>query len=358
MNEPVNPAMITLAREARGKTQTELADDLGVSQALLSRIEAGLAAVPQTLLPPLSDSLRFPEHFFRQSDQVFGAGVSEFFHRKRQSVQARTLTQAHAQINIQRMHVSRLMRAVDVPPLQIPQLDLEDFNGDAAEVARAVRAAWHLAPGPIANITRIVEDAGGVVITMNFDTLLIDAVSRWIPGMPPLFYLNGAMPTDRTRLSLAHELGHIVMHRVPNPEMEIQANVFAAEFLMPENDIRNHLHGAALDRYAALKPIWRVSMGALLHRASDIGAISARTARYQWMRMGQLGYRRREPADLDLTPEQPMLLREMFDFYRDDLGYTHTSLAHLLACEEPELNTMYGLQPTVSDTRPQIRRVK
>lgn len=358
MNESVNPAMVTLAREARGLTQTDLADAVGISQALLSKVEAGLSAVSAALLTALSSVLRFPEHFFRQSDQVFGAGISEFFHRKRQSVLARTLIQVHARINIQRIHVARLLRAVDVPDLNIPQLDLDEFDGDAAHVARAVRATWNLPPGPVANLTKAIEDAGAIVLTCNFETPLIDGISRWIPGMPPLFFLNGAMPADRTRLSLAHELGHYVMHRVPHPEMEKQANAFAAELLMPAADIRHQLHNATLDRYAALKPIWRVSMGALLYRAEELGCITPRTARYQWMRMGKLGYRRQEPPDLELGSEPPTLIREMLDFYREDLGYNVASLAHLLACEEQELADMYGLRPPPVEQRQQLRRIK
>ena len=46
----VNPAMVTLAREAQGLTQTSLAKMLDISQAMLSMIEAGVKPVPGAVL--------------------------------------------------------------------------------------------------------------------------------------------------------------------------------------------------------------------------------------------------------------------------------------------------------------------
>ena len=357
MNDTVNPAMVTLAREARGLTQTELADLLCISQAQLSKIEAGLSAVTAMILGLLVKHLRFPEGFFYQSDQLYGSGTSEYFHRKRQSVPSKILLQLHARINIQRIHLTRLLRAVELPQVAIPQLDLEEFGGDASEVARAVRATLQVPSGPIQNLTQVIEDAGGVVFTSDFGTPQVDGVSRLIPGLPPMFFLNVAMPVDRTRMSLAHELGHLVMHRVPNPDMEEQANHFAAEFLMPERDIKNQLHNIDLDRCGALKPVWRVSMAALLFRASQLGCITPRSARHLWMRMGKLGYRRREPAAFDLSPEPPKIVTEILDFYQEDLGYSVGNIAHILNGEERDIANLYGLDAG-TEIRQQIRRVK
>jgi Zn-dependent peptidase ImmA (M78 family)/DNA-binding XRE family transcriptional regulator len=357
MNESVNPSMVTLAREARGLTQTELADILEISQAQLSKIEAGLSAVSGVVLALLAKHLKFPETFFYQSDQLYGLGASEYFHRKRQSVPAKVLLQLHARINIQRIHLTRLLRGVELPNIEIPQFDIEDF-GDAAEVARAVRATLQVPAGPIQNLTQLVEDAGGVVFSYDFGTPQVDGVSRLIPGLPPMFFLNSAMPADRTRLSLAHELGHLVMHRAPNPDMEAQANAFAAEFLMPEAEIRHQLHQINLDRCGALKPVWRVSMAALLFRAQELECITPRAARFLWMRMGKLGYRRREPIAFDLSPEPPKILSEMMEFYQQDLGYSVANVAHMLNGLEREVATMYGLEIEPHQARQQIRRVK
>ena len=88
--------------------------------------------------------------------------------------------------------------------------------------------------------------------------------------------MNRNQPADRQRFSLGHELGHIVMHRVPSPTMEDEANAFASALLMPTQEVRPYLSGRlTIQKLASLKPVWRVSMQALLYRARAIGTITA-----------------------------------------------------------------------------------
>lgn len=350
--------MITLAREARGYSQTRLSKLSGVSQAHISKIEASIIDASPEIVSALAKALKMPDRFLSQPDEILGAGTSEFFHRKRQGVPSGVLRQIHAQINMLRMHVERLLRSVEMPAGQIPQLKLRDFKGDPREAARAVRASLNVSAGPIPNLVRVIENAGGLVIPVVFGTYEVDAISRWVPGLPPLFFVNSSAPVDRSRMNLAHELAHMVLHRVPEPDMEAQANAFASEFLMPAADIRNQLYGLTLSRLAALKPYWRTSMAALLKTATDLKCITSGSARYLWIQLSSRGYRKREPAELDLQPEPPTLLREIFDFYRKDLGYSIENLANLLAANPDDLVEWYPLSLARSEPRRQFRVVK
>lgn len=357
MNKIANPEMIRLAREVRGLTQTGLARASGLVQATISKIESSLLEASPAVIAAIARGTRFPEQFFYQTDPVYGAGTSEFFHRKRQAVPVGILNKIHALINVSRLHVARLLRAVELPECRIPSLELADFKSPS-EVARAVRAVLNIGPGPIPNVVKIIEDAGGLVIPCAFGTYEVDAISRWVPGMPPLFFVNSSAPVDRFRMNLAHELGHMVMHRLPEPEMEAQANQFAAEFLMPAAEIKQQLYGINLSRLAALKPYWRTSMGALLMRASDLKCVTPGAARYLWIQMSQRGYRKREPAELDLIPERPMLLKEIIQYYRSDLGYSVDDLAQALSANADDLKDLYGLELSRPETVKQFRRVK
>jgi Zn-dependent peptidase ImmA (M78 family) len=173
-----------------------------------------------------------------------------------------------------------------------------------------------------------------------------------------MLFVNGSAPVDRFRMSLAHELGHMVMHRVPEPDMEAQANLFAAELLMPATEIKNQLYGISLSRLAAMKPYWRTSMGALLKRASDLKCVTPNASRYLWMQMSQRGYRKREPAELDLLPERPSLVAEIIAFYRTELNYSIEDLAKALSSTPEELMSLYNLQLSKPDKQQQLRRVK
>jgi Zn-dependent peptidase ImmA (M78 family)/transcriptional regulator with XRE-family HTH domain len=354
----VNPEMLVLARESRGLAQCDLEARTGIKQSKLSKMESGVLPVSEEDLHTLSDALDYPESFFFQADRIYGPSASEFYHRKRASVPARTLKKIHAQLNIKRMHVDRMMRSTELRT-SIPRLDPDDFNGNVDDIAAAVRAAWQVPPGPIRSVTSLIEDAGGVIVRMRFDSDQIDAVSWWVPGGPPIFAVNEIFPADRERLTLCHELAHLVMHAVPRPEMEHEANRFAGSFLMPPDQIRADLRGLDFRRMASLKPHWRVSMGAILAHAKRIGSISEGQARWLWIRMGEAGYRSREPAELDFPKESPALLHELVDLHTNDLEYGPDEFADMLNLNEAEARRVYPLSSLAPDPgKPWLRSVK
>ena len=75
-----------------------------------------------------------------------------------------------------------------------------------------VRAGWGLAPGPVHNVTRLLESHGCVVFAHPFGHRKLDAFSARMAGRPAFIHINEDLPPDRWRYTLAHELGHLVMH--------------------------------------------------------------------------------------------------------------------------------------------------
>ncbi len=337
-----NPEMAVLGRELRGFNQSQLASKLGLSQAHLSRLEAGLTPVGEDIVSRLSKALHLPEEFFKNSDPVYGPSVAEFFHRKRQAARSAELNRLHAQLNKRRMEVSRLLRAADIGEMNVPRFDPREFRS-IEEIATLVRASWMLPRGPVTNMTKTIESAGGVVMLYDFGTHLVDAISQWVPGLPPLFFVNRTAPGDRVRMTLAHELGHMVMHQTPHAEMENEAKVFAAAFLMPESDIGPDFHRVNVERLAALKPYWKVSMQALLYRAEELGAITDRQARTLWMKMAKSGYRRQEPAELDVSLERPTLLAEVINLHIKHFGFSVEELGSTVQLFPDEVTDVYDL---------------
>ncbi len=89
--------------------------------------------------------------------------------------------------------------------------------------------------GPIDNMVELIEENGGIIIHCDFGTDLIDAMSQRIDGLPTLFFVNVNAPADRVRFTLAHELGHMVMHTISvrsDEEMENEADEFAGELFV------------------------------------------------------------------------------------------------------------------------------
>jgi Zn-dependent peptidase ImmA (M78 family)/transcriptional regulator with XRE-family HTH domain len=340
-----NSEMLVLAREFLGVTQSQLAFLMGMSQAEISKIESGIRKpTDDDLVARLAKHLQCPEEFFYISDSMKNFGSACVYHRKRQSTTQGMLTKLLALVNKRRIQVKRLLCATEVPDNLFPRMDIDDFAGGAGEVARALRAAWKLAPGPIQNLTKAVEDAGGIVIRCDFGSNKVDAVSQWFVDAPPLFFVNEAIPADRMRFSLAHEIGHIVMHQLPTKDMEREADRFAAEFLMPQAQVSSHLQELSLPKLASLKPYWKVSMAALLYRAAELKIITERTKSYLWFRMGQAKYRTQEPVQI--PQEFPALLSELIDLHRNELGYSVSDLAQLLLTTEEEVRRVFIAKPS------------
>jgi Zn-dependent peptidase ImmA (M78 family) len=191
-----------------------------------------------------------------------------------------------------------------------------------------------------------MERAGVLIVPCEFGVSEIDAVGMRLQGLPPLVFVNGTSPTDRLRFTIAHELGHLVMHALPNDGMEAEADRFASEFLMPEADIRPHLYRIDLPVLAILKKVWRVSMAAILMRAKQLRTIAGAAITRLWKEMSVNGFRTREPAELDLPPEQPRRLSELLVFHRQHLGLSTKDLLTLFTLYEPDYRRLYADHPT------------
>jgi Zn-dependent peptidase ImmA (M78 family) len=328
-----NREMLTLARESRNFTQMQLAGDLSISQAEVSKYETGIKTPTSEMVDKIAHVLEYTSGFFHLNESIRSFGSGCVYHRKKQSATETKLQHLLALINVKRIQVKQLMKAANSrTTFGFDPLDIDEHRGGASEVARKLRVLWHLPPGPIQNLIRAVEDAGGIVIECHFGTDKVDALSQSLPGSPPIFLINSAIPTDRMRFTLAHEIGHIIMHRLPveNGNMERQADQFAAEFLMPEDQIRPQLSFVNLQKLASLKPYWRVSMNSLLYRAAEIGTIDSRRKSYLWMLMGQAGYRKNEPVEI--PAEEPLALSELLELHLETLNY-HQSEIDSLLCE-------------------------
>jgi Zn-dependent peptidase ImmA (M78 family)/transcriptional regulator with XRE-family HTH domain len=351
----INHEMITLARDSRGISQPELAQKMGVNQGWLSRIEGGLRTIQPEQLDKLADILGYPIEFFTQKETVYGLGISTYFHRKKQKISSRTLKKIHASIFIRTIHIAKLLRGVDIEEMvKFVPFNIDDFDGDAGEVARLVRINWKMNYGPINNVVEVIENAGGIVIPFDFGTNEIDAIYHRTPETPPLFFVNRYSPSDRLRFTLCHELGHAIMHsNTFDPIMiEKQAYEFAAEFLMPKRDIYDFLKDLSLEKLMILKQYWKVSMAALLKRAGDIEAITPAKSQQLWKQMSKTGFRKSEPAELNLPYETPSTLKQIIDVYFDELDYNLSDFSKLITLKPKEAELIYaGMKSTVDRER-------
>ncbi len=361
MAATANCGLLRVARHRSGLAQGEAASRLGVTQVSLSRLENGVSTATDALLAKASSLYGLPASFFLQPDQVFGAPVSVHpLWRKKHDVTARELDAIVAELNIRAMHMRRLLQAVDFQPrFDIPRLDPEDYDGDIDRIAAVVRSHWLTPAGPFIGLTEAVERAGAVVIQSSMGGSAVSGVTVSAPGLPPMIALNADQPADRMRFTLAHELGHIVMHRFPGADMEREANAFASALLMPAAEIRAAMSGRIdLRRLAALKPEWRVSMQGLLYRAQSLGLIGKSEAGWLWRQFSSLRIKVREPVELDFPIEEPGVVDRIIRVHREAMHLGLDDLAVLLHATEPLLTELYGVRADVLPPAPRLRIVK
>lgn len=342
-----NPDMLALARDARGFTQLDLVAALGgaLSQAKLSKIENGLVSPSDEDIELLASALHFrPEFFFhphvRRSEPAT-------YHRKRKKLAMKDWAKIYAKAEIYRISASLFLRSVELTSRSrpLPSIDPDEFDGRIEEIAGAVRAALGLPRGPIEDVVSILENAGIIVVGFDFGTELCDGFAQHsTDGMPPVIFINMKQPKCRLRYSLAHELGHIVMHRIPNPNMEKEANRFAAEFLMPTQDISKDFYNLSLDRFMALKLRWKTSMQALIYKANTTGKMSDSAFRYYMSSMSKRDWRTKEPVELVNVREQPRIMRQLVRAHLQDLNYSNDDLSALTGLAAPDLDALFDLE--------------
>ena len=261
---------IATARRARGLTQADLADDLGITQAALSRYENELRQPTDGDLKRIASSLGVVPELLRHDDRMQGALAAGAHMRRRATAKPTAWRRLEAQLNLYRLHTQRLFDELDLKTeLTIPWFD--PFEYDPRTAARLLRMQWRMPNGPVRGLTRWMEAAGCLIFDSDFKTTRVDGLSQWSDAHPVVM-LNVGAPTDRRRLTLAHELGHLCLHRQGVPDdVESDANAFAAEFLMPAETIRPELRNLTVGRLHDLKRYWEVSMQALIERAHQLG---------------------------------------------------------------------------------------
>src|SRR5215216_2081841 len=110
MNMTINPHMVTLAREARGLTQQDLAQKLKLHKANVSRLEKGNTNVQRDTLLAISVATCYPPQFFTQQGNFIPVNLA---YRKREKVHLKLLTPIEAKMNVIRRHVQFITRALD-----------------------------------------------------------------------------------------------------------------------------------------------------------------------------------------------------------------------------------------------------
>ncbi|WP_370946054.1 helix-turn-helix domain-containing protein [Amycolatopsis sp. cg5] len=335
-------------RRARGLTQADLCVQADVTQAALSRYENDLRMPDDDVLERFATALGVSKGFLRRDHVVRGALAVDAHMRRQRTTKASAWRRLEAKLNVHRLHLSVLFEEVSMRAEQtVPTFDPIDTT--PGQAALMVRAQWRLPIGPVRQLTRWLESAGCVVLEEDFGTSRIDGLSQWI-GDHPVLLINSGAPVDRKRMTLAHELGHLVLHNgVATEDPEREAAEFAAEFLMPAHVIKPDLHPATLGRLRDLKRVWGVSMQALFERAYTLDRVPTAERTSFYKAMNARGWKITEPDSEHLAPETPQLIAAIGEALRAK-GLTDREIAEMAGFADDSADNLF----TQSERRLQV----
>lgn len=296
---------LVVARTAAGITQQQFAAELGITQAALSRYENDLRTIPVPTVAVAAAVLGVTPQLLATASRR-GAMAVDAHMRRRATAPATVWHRTEARLNMLRAHTAQVLGEVTLRATKhLPTYD--SFDTIPADAARFVRMQWQLPSGPVAGLIQWAEAAGCVIFEEDFGTSRVDGMSQWIDGHP-IMLINSTAPTDRKRLTIAHELGHLCLHNeFISENLEGEANDFAAEFLMPEAAIAHQLRDLTVGRLHDLKQVWGVSMQAIIERAFRLGLLTPSKRTNMYKQFSARGWRTREPGGDQLPPEHPAL---------------------------------------------------
>ncbi|MDR0592246.1 MAG: XRE family transcriptional regulator [Bifidobacteriaceae bacterium] len=320
-------------RDLLGISQASLAKRLGAGATLVSLVERGQRPLTAALARDIGAAFDAPTAFFEIP--TTRADLAPVTFRKKAAASARS----ERLVVARHREAGRVFAAASTasgwpaPDLPRPQ----DHGGDPVRLAAEIRRRSGVAADePIQNVTRVIERLGvGVLAALGQAdsehpghlsiSRPADAAGR------PLIALIAPSPGDVARMSLAHELGHLIFDQQlaapvesTRSREESRAYDFASALLVPDAVMRRHIsESLPLSGYLPVKARYRVSVSALIFRARAMGLISEARARALYIQRSSQGWARREP--FAAKPEPTALFSDCYD--RAFPGWTNRRVA-------------------------------
>lgn len=344
-----NVKRLELARKRRRYTAKILAERANIAPVTLSRVVNGLQNPDDETIDRLIEALDYPKDFFFRDDiDPIDVTTASFRSLKAMTARERDAALSAGELAYELSDWTR--QKFNLPAADL--LDLETAN-DPSAAARSLRQYWSIGERPIGNMVKLLEAKGVRVFSLAENTKNVDAFSCWRNGEPYVF-LNTFKTTERSRFDAAHELGHLVLHKHGGPKQgrsaEHEAHLFAASFLMPEDDVLATIpYVAGLDGIVRSKGRWGVSVAALAYRLHKLNVLTDWQYRTFCIQINRR-YGTGEPNGL--PPERSsvwqMVLTELWKE-----GVTKARIAGQLGIPSDELeNLLFGL---TGDVRPPDR---
>jgi Zn-dependent peptidase ImmA (M78 family)/transcriptional regulator with XRE-family HTH domain len=297
-------------REMRQLTQFELAAEIpGLTQSQLSRIETDSADADEGVVEILGAVLGvLPSFLAKEPTEDLSTLTPQLRSRSRLTRSAKKGATQWARLVLEEYHRLAASAAPVEPRLQ----DLSDLS--PSEAAQSVRLSLGFSSAePLPYLILAAERIGVRVLGLPVTLDSLDAFCLWQRADPIIAVLADA-PGDRLRFNIAHELGHLVLHRgstkVDPRKMEMEADTFAAELLTPRAVLVDLLpRNVTLRSLTMVKTQWGVSIKSLIRTAREVNVIDQARAVSLYRQISARGWNKMEPGYV--AREKPRAFRKL-----------------------------------------------
>ena len=312
----MNASRLKAIRVARGLTLDQLSDSMGgvVTKQALSKYERGASVPSPRVLIALARALRV-KAIDLATDPATEVRVLAFRKRSAFSKTAQQTIESQVALDLERRaELQELVDqrcAGDMPLRAFPVGTLDEVES----AAEALRDHWSLGRDPLNQMVDVLEDhcfhVMGVDAPEQFDGMSAVAEIDGEAVAVAVVSRNGVC-RERQRLSLGHELGHLVMAPQDQVDEEKAVSRFSSAFLAPRETLLREVGARRTDVMSAelliLKRRFGMSLAALVYRLHDLGVLSDRYYQEWWRYISRMGWRKTEP---DETPaEEPRWLMQ------------------------------------------------
>lgn len=332
MTAPFAGDRVRSARRLNGLTQAQLADATGFSQSYVSDVERAVEIASDAFIDSVATATHSPRSFFDAAPVHLPEGSLK--HRKRSSAtQVKRVLVLYEEVYrvAERLILDSGYRLPDLPmptSRDLTAVDIESIAVDARE-------ALNLSPdAPIPHVTRALERGGVAVAPLAIPDARNESaddvaaghqgLSSWTGlGRPQVIGVFAGLPGDRLRFTLAHELGHLILHGrrhdLDDRDAEIEAHRFAGAFLMPAHAADEAFVGPlTLRHFGRLKAAWGIAIQALVIRAADRDLLTPERKQSLFRQISVRGWRLNEPVPVEV--ESPVLLRQLVEARFGDIS--------------------------------------
>ncbi|MDO5035239.1 MAG: XRE family transcriptional regulator [Actinomycetaceae bacterium] len=316
---PLRGERLTVIQDLWELSQTELSKTLNISQSLLSKIAKRERALTPEIAARACQQFNLPFSFFAVETPLEVSGVVTF--RRGSKTTVRQNERVKALLREATRAWAETSKASNYREATLPDPTLS-----TQEAAEWVRETDGLAPhAPIKNTVRLLERLGvGVITQLDQTQERSSTVSKTHAGasipasqnVRPLVALINPLPGAVARLTLAHELGHLIYdqdrtHQIDGTRSieEQRAFDFGMRLLVPNDYLARKINeNTPLKEFLPLKARFGVSVRALVTHAKKTGLISPARERSLYIQMSALGWNKEEPVAV--ATEKPMLFAQ------------------------------------------------